>query len=117
MSWRRRGSSAFAGSELAGRCLAGNFEPAVTTARERLAEVNPCSIHARANRQVREQLTVVSARHDQLLRISTPIKSRRFFVSINIPTGAPRGATGQRAITFLALISTTAASFLSTRFT
>src|SRR5580704_17663471 len=44
-----------------------------------------------------------------------PMKRRWVLVSMAIPTGEPPGATGQRAVTFPALKSTTATWSLSSR--
>ena len=47
--------------------------------------------------------------------VRQPMKSSRFLMSIDMPTGPPPGATDHRAVTFLASRSTTTTTFLSTR--
>src|ERR1019366_3630901 len=64
--------------ELARRTLARNVKLAVSAAGERLMTVELRSIHASADRQIREHLAVVRAHHNQLLRISTSNKKSPF---------------------------------------
>lgn len=52
------------------RRLAGDLELAITTARKSLVSVDPRGIDACANRQISDDLAVVGAHDDQLLRVT-----------------------------------------------
>ncbi len=101
--------------ELPGRRLAHHFEFAITAARKGLRAVELRCINASTNGKVGHDLAVVGIHDDELLRISAAHEEKPFFLVIGIPTRAPPGATGQRAISFLCFRSTTATRFLSAR--
>jgi hypothetical protein len=101
--------------ELAGRTLARNVKLAVTAARKCLLTVEPRRIHASADRRSASTLPSSVLITISFCGFRHPMKSRRFAVSIDNPTGDPPGATGQCAKTFLALMSTTATWSLSSK--